>query len=210
MSEAVGPNRVPAAPIVEAINQYLLDEGERIGDDLSAPAPIHILAERADIKSDTLDHILRGRSKTMDFDTADRLLCVTNQTALWITDLHEVYEQALLDEGGKQFTVTSSSGTKVCARRGCSNKFIPPRRSPRKKYCSKNCKTTAWKHRVHPPKTTIYGKDRKIQKLVCRNGHERTKENTGIQSNGYRYCLICHRAAASRHDHKRRQKPSLA
>ena len=210
MSQSIGPNRVPADPIVSAVRGYLEEEGKRLACGSFSTYPITLLAERADINADTLQKLLDGHMKTVDFDVADQLLCVMHMTALWRTDLHEVYEQAYLEEGERQFKVGTPSGVRVCARRGCSVKFIPPKHSPRKRYCSKNCRSTAWKHKVHPPKTMIYGKDRNIQKLVCRNGHERTKENTGIQSTGYRYCLICHRAAASEYDRRRRGTASPA
>jgi hypothetical protein len=199
MSRPIEPNRIPAGPIVEVIQSYLDSQGERLGASTYAPYPITLLAERADMNADTLMKTIEGRMQTIDFDVADRLLCVMNLTDLWLTDLREVYDEAQLVEGKRRIQPKSASGVKVCARRGCSTRFRPPKKCPRKRFCSDTCKSTAWKHEKGLLKTgRLRGKNRVLEALTCRNGHERTKENTGTNSRGTRYCLVCHRATSKR------------
>lgn len=66
-----------------------------------------------------------------------------------------------------------------------------PKRGPKEQiYCSISCKYAAWrmKHgKQHRPSTA--------PRYVCRNGHERTPENTKIRPNGTRLCRDCLRAS---------------
>lgn len=206
MTGCVEANRIPAEPIAAVIRTYLGSIGDRSSEAGFTQGAIYKLAERADVNGDTLQKILIGRSKTIDFDIADRLLCVANLTDLWLTSLSEIYHSAQIPEGKKQFELNRPSGTRICARAGCSTSFIPPKHGKKKIYCSSNCRTTAWKHRRNGVKTRIRGKDRAIEKLICRHGHERTKENTGTSSRGHRYCMICHRAAQRRWEDEHRDR----
>ena len=200
----VEPNRIPAAPIIEVINNFLATNGTRAADGTFASHSIRLLAERVDVRENTLEKIINGRGNTIDFDFADRLLCVMNLTDLWITDLKDVYDSAVLTEGKKRHNIANLSGERVCERRGCSNRFVPPAKSPRKRFCSVSCKSAAWKHKKFGLKGNLRGKDRALESLVCRNGHERTAENTGINARGTRYCLTCHRESVRRFRERRR------
>ena len=188
---AVLPNRVPAQPIVEIINDYMIRHGTRSSDGTFEPLPIAVLADQADIVADTLGKILEGRSQTIDFDLADKLLCVMNLPDLWRTRLHDIYEEACFDDDRPRRKGSNPSGIKVCARRGCSEKFIPHPRTPYKRFCSGTCRAAAYKHE-HVGVKVMHGKGGKLRALVCKNGHERTKENTRILG-GRTYCLVCKR-----------------
>lgn len=205
MSAYLEPNRIPAEPIVAAILEFLDKEGTRLGDEMTTPAPMIVLAERADLREATLYSMIRGRTKTVDFDVADRLLCAMNMHDLWLTDLHEVYVAAGLHEGERSRKVERASGLKVCARKGCSNTFTQPVKTPPKKYCSETCCAASYWHKKHGAKTTLRGPGRKLEKLVCRNGHERTPENTGF--NGVaNFCRICKNASDRRSRARARER----
>lgn len=200
-------NRVPAAPIVEIINVHLAEVGQREAEGTFTKAAIYPLAERADVRGDTLHKIIQGRSATIDFDVADRLLCVMNMSDLWRTDLKEIYESVWLDDRGS-WTPSRASGAKVCARVGCSVLFMQPKRCPPKMYCSSTCCAAAAWQRKHGVKTQPRGKDRALEKLVCRNGHERTPENTGW--NGVaNFCLICKRKTNREYRQRRKQRKQI-
>jgi len=190
------PNRIPAEPIMALVRGYLEETGDRFSEGSFTQASLFIFAERVDLKGDTLDHMMRGKQKTLDFDTADRMLCAMNLTDLWHTDLAEVYETAMLDEGMRRTKPLSASGERVCERVGCSNRFTPPRgRASRKRFCCQTC-YSAWYHaeRRGGYKVGAYGPGYSLSALVCRNGHQRTAENTKYNQFGRRYCVECKRA----------------
>lgn len=211
MSTCLEANRIPAEPIAVVIRAYLGSMEGRRGEAGFTPGGVRTLAERADINEDTLQKILVGRTKTIDFDLADRLLCITNMNDLWLTDLRELYESAVLPEGEKQFKVSFVSGRKVCARVGCSETFIPPKIRPGKMFCSPTCMSAnAWQ-RKNGIKSRARGKGRKLELLTCKNGHDRTSENTRIDPNGVRRCLDCQRKSDAEYRARQRaQKHQLA
>jgi hypothetical protein len=95
----------------------------------------------------------------------------------------------------------------MCARRGCSERFVPHVKVPYQKYCSVTCKNAAWTHKNRPMKTGILrGKGHVLTALVCMNGHERTKENTVRSWHGTRDCLICRQIRQERYRKQRRAK----
>lgn len=191
------PNRIPAAPIVEVLNKYLVGESERAGEGEYIRGQITSLAERADVSGDTLQKILKGRNQTIDFDLADRLLCKANLHELWFTDLRELYDQAVLVEQNRsrRHTITPPSQVRVCARAGCSVTFVPnPKVAHKQRFCSHRCGAADWKVRKFGHKTPLRGPGRKLEKLTCKNGHERTPENTGhYPSDGRMFCILCKR-----------------
>jgi hypothetical protein len=190
-SVADAPNRIPAAPIVAVVEAYLAVTGDRIGDGVNERASVFSLAAQADIHQNTLEKILNGKTATIDFDLADRLLCAANMNDLWRTDLREIYDGAQLVDDIRQHKAGSATGSRVCIRRGCSNQFVPPINNPRKRFCSNACRSADWKQRrfgvISPA-----GPGRKLRELVCKNGHERTPENTVFQG-GRKFCRICKR-----------------
>ena len=74
-----------------------------------------------------------------------------------------------------------------CARRGCSNWFLPNPKAHEgvHKYCCNNCKQRAYMHRKG---------SRPLPFGECPKGHVRTPENTYVHK-GRRYCMDCRRAA---------------
>ncbi len=196
-------NRIPVEPIAEVIRSYLDDEGTRLSDGTFCPGSVYTLAERADIHGDTLEKMLAGRSQTIDFDDADKLLCAINMTDLWVTNLSDVYASAILDDTESRRRLEKVSGARICERRGCSVMFVPPPRVPGKKFCSKACQSASWAHKTRGVKTQLRGKGNSLTGLVCKNGHQRTSENTRVDYRGKTVCMTCKRAA----DQRKHERP---
>ena len=195
-------NRIPAEPVVAVIRDYLGAEERKVNGSFRAETSIYLLAERADMHGDTLQKIVSGRNKTIDFDVADRLLCVIGKADMWYGELRDVYAEAMFDDDLPR-RAAKASGEKVCARRGCSETFVPPKLRPGQKYCSTTCCGAAFWQRKHKVKTRLRGKGRHLEAHVCKNGHERTAENTEIK-NGVRRCLICKRKSCNASAARRR------
>jgi hypothetical protein len=195
MKKAPEPNRIPAAPIVQVVQRYLQAEGTRLTDGTFVPAPLSPLAERIDVHADTLESWLTGHVATIDFDVADRLLCAMNQQDLWHTDLQDLYLTAPLQEGKKKFSVAAVSGSKVCARIGCSVRFTPKIRNPRQRFCCRKCYQAYYQAEKQRGgyKQGAYGPGCSLLALTCRNGHQRTTKNTKFNKHGRRYCVDCKR-----------------
>ncbi len=202
----LAPNRIPAEPVIAVLNEHL---GSDAGWSLGEPADtLETLADRADMHKNTLERMLNGRSATIDFDMADRLLCAAGKSNLWWGPLREVYETASLSPPLGPHVVGRASGARTCARHGCSVTFIPPKKAPYKRFCSSTCKAVDWKQRKNGVKSRIRGPGRVLEAYECRNGHVRTPKNTGINCRGTRYCLICHRERTR--EHRARKKLGLA
>lgn len=194
-------NRVPAEPFVPVILEYLGSQDDvsdrREGQNFDGP--MTLLAESLGVHRDTLRYILSGRVATIDFDIVDKIMCITGRIDEWIND--QVYLGAELREEKPSFGF-SVDKSRVCLRKGCSVRFTS--KSKRKKYCSDNCRSSGWRESKGKIKTLPRGKKRSLEALRCRNGHERTRENTRINSAGYRYCVICHRESQKAYDRRRR------
>lgn len=123
---------------------------------------------------------LDGALRSLDFDTADKLLCGAGMFDVWRTDLLDYYLRVDLT-------------WKKCECPGCENWFKPHPQSGRK-YCSKSCSDSAW-NQAHGRTHRTVKALRKRSSKKCRNGHERTPENTRVRENGKKECLICARAS---------------
>lgn len=77
-------NRIPTAPLIPLLREQIASNG------LSHP----ILAAKVGIETDTLQKLLAGRSKTIDFNVADRLLCAVGAPHLWLGPLEDIYMAA--------------------------------------------------------------------------------------------------------------------
>lgn len=85
---------------------------------------------------------------------------------------------------------------KRCARRGCSNWFVPRKSGKPQKYCCNNCAQIHWRHMKaerNGQNLPVFGPESALTAFVCKNGHERTPENTKIDPDGSRRCRICKR-----------------
>lgn len=101
------PCRIPTEPLLPILREYL-DKYEtsavptaayagapleeyRGGHWLPAPSALQILAREAEVGVDFLQSLRSGRTKTVEFDAADRLLCAMGQVHLWWGPLKDVY-----------------------------------------------------------------------------------------------------------------------
>ena len=117
--------RIPAAPIVEIINAYC---AERPDASLTQEGgQWMMLAERADVKYEWLEKVMYGRSKEIQFNMADRLMCAMNTTYLWHSpELYDIYMSVDL------------SDTRFCANPECGVEF-PVTDGSHKIYCTERC-----------------------------------------------------------------------
>jgi len=185
-------NRVPAAPIVAVVKDYLsrqIDLSD-VTDDDRGTSPLNMLAIRCDVLPNTLERVLTGRNNTLDFDFADLLLTKINRVDVWWGELNDIYLEAqLVDEGYRRKPATAS-GARVCAAPGCNNEFTRSGKGRgghnKQIYCSPRCNHRAAHIRNGTMRPVSEGRN-----LVCRNGHPRSKENVQILKNGSRRCRIC-------------------
>jgi hypothetical protein len=81
-----------------------------------------------------------------------------------------------------------------CERRGCSKTFVPHKKASktgpnRRRFCSPSCRRQEYLYRSGKRKPRQYG--------LCKNGHERTPENTLVTTTRQGYvtknCRVCNR-----------------
>jgi hypothetical protein len=192
-------NRVPAAPIVEIVREYLAQQEDLMQvDDEVGMSPIGMLALRCDLREDTLYKIVvLERAETLDFDLADLLLAKMNRVDCWRGILHDIYYSTPLVDGMKQIKPGRASAKQVCERPGCSNEFITRPRGRKRKWCSKSCAQAMSSkrrrekdgHRVRTMVERLYHS--------CPRGHERSEENSRRNpKTGKLNCLACKREKA--------------
>lgn len=219
MSELLA-NRVPVEPIARVVREYLDAQ-----DDLSVlppgsydahysapevfPGPKRVLAEKVLISADTLDSIVREDVTTVDFNVADRLLCVTGNVDLWLTELHEVYYSTPLDDEDNRYPTKSTK--RFCERPGCGKMFEQhPRQRSRHRYCSKACRAAEQRKRRRARRGQPVGQRFGTKYGQCPNGHDRSPENVGYKSNGSMYCTACGREKARKWYEANREKKKAA
>jgi len=184
--------RVLAAPIMEAVHRYVLENGQDRKDDQADLTCLAFMSERADISYETLVSWVEKPWRVGDipFDIADRLLCAIDQTSLWYGELHEYYMGVDLNWFH-------------CACNGCSIFFYadPHKHGKKPIYCSKACANAASRLQRGESKKRIknYGSRLAPRKGgKCRNGHERTPENQILLSGGKLRCRECNRESSAR------------
>ena len=225
------PDLVSSAPFAKVLRDYLHGAGtDTIKDVQDGIAARYLVPTRVQ------QFIMTGARPKITFDTADRIMCATNNVHRWVgvghptEDALEWASEALARDpdladamgwGGEFFSITPEDveleriylETEIqipsmpaqtegigrrCARPGCSNLVVGAARAPRKgekskKFCSRHCMQHESRHRagIHTTRMTTDSEGGKSSPYVCRNGHERTKENTKIRPNGTRVCRVC-------------------
>lgn len=204
--------RVPAERIVEEVNRALgLTWPWSFKED--DPSPLSSLTKYWD--GDDLRKMLRDgdRWKWIEFDLADRILCSAGLPHLWWGQLSDIYYGVDLSKIKSSRVRNAEIGKRRCARPGCTKQFVPHPRAPKsgpkmQRYCSASCCQMARAYRIglrpRPSESPQKRRDG-TGGYVCRNGHERTKENTRITKDGRRVCRICCRERARFHYHRNRE-----
>lgn len=127
----------------------------------------------------------------IEFDFADKMLCVLSLEDLWRGELSDLYEAVDL-QTEQQRVRRAPPGSIRCGRRGCGTLFKPG--MPWARYCSKNCKMAEQRHRrsEREQRPQRYGH----RYDTCPNGHDRSPENVYERPNGSIACRACRREAA--------------
>lgn len=222
--ELLDGGRVPSEPILAILRSHVRKAD---GDSpLDQMGELYWIAHRSGIPYDTLvTYMGAGRIQSIDFNTADALLCAMDKHEYWRgPDLCDIYY-------GVDLT------WETCACNGCERNFQPGfdslGRPKHTIYCSSACRVSAWKqnhgrntkrmsaskrdlrtHCRNGHKRSEVGvdargtclqclSDRRTEK--CRNGHERTPENTIERRNGKIQCRICNNEASKSAYHRRRE-----
>ena len=159
------------------------------------------LARRCEVEIDSLFQAF-GRPN-INFDLADLILCKLGVPHYWWSEFENIYWGLELRE--RPFRFKRPDGRLRCDRGGCRALFLPSTRNPRQRFCSRLCFDLDWKRRnghVRRPSVGIA--------YVCKNGHERTPENTARGARGEQVCIICRRASNRLSKERARQRAVAA
>ena len=146
----------------------------------------------------------------IEFDVADRLFCDLGLVEHWRGGLIDIYEGVNLS--GKSRYIVKSNGSRRCQRPGCNEWFTPKPRANKAgsklppKYCSRYCNTAAYRMRKGIQPLPSESSDHRTTGYVCRNGHERTPQNTVKEAGRTVRCLDCKRE----NDRKRKERRRIA
>lgn len=146
-------------------------------------------------------------NNSIEFDVADRLLCKLNLQDSWRSELSDHYYSVDISAPRSQSTQRReawdrSKGVARCARAGCLKTYKP--KNKRQKFCSNACRTYDYLMRTGKRRPRHESKE-----FVCRNGHERSKENTYVSPAGKRCCRICRSARFRFEEEERRGRARL-
>ena len=118
--------RIPSAPIIKILNSYFADSpaGAAMTNKQGQWA---LLAERAGVQYEWLEKVMYGRSKELQFNMCDQLMCAMGTVHLWRSpELIESYISVDLGD------------TRICCNPECSVEFDITDGST-KRYCSMKC-----------------------------------------------------------------------
>ncbi len=121
-----------------------------------------------------------GQSKGqfwMEFNVADKLLCLLGLQGCWWDELADVYYSVDLTKGS--IARTAEKDEVRCANPACSVTFSPFNGGRRKVYCTAACKNQHWSQR-HKAKRSEGAQGRTLKSKrydTCPHGHDRSPEN---------------------------------
>lgn len=136
----------------------------------------------------------------MEFNVADKMLCLLGLQGRWREDLEDIYLLVNLD--AHQHARVVPAGHHRCERAGCSSVFSVTGRRQHKRFCCDTCRSSEHQLKTGTTTTSVRGPGRRLESLRCRNGHERTEENTRtFERDGKTItdCRICQRASMQRY-----------
>lgn len=182
---------VPAYEVITTIEHHLGLEHENWEEDDPRLAPLTGMWEFSDLRKQLGIRQNGGKLRWIPFGLADSVLCKLRLQNLWRHELLEIYEAVNLSGScGTQWVRPVPKGMARCGRVGCSVVFEQRTSGSKKKYCSVICKNQAYKLRSGQTKSAPTGPGRHLSALRCKNGHERTPENTYLYK-GKRLCNEC-------------------
>lgn len=137
------------------------------------------------------------------FDLADRIICWVSHPFVWQTDpkLAKVYQSLdlrFLDQMVGHRKTMTARGHRRCKRKACSNEFRLKPKGQNQRFCSDACKAATWKEVNVGIKTRRRGPGRKLEKMTCTNGHQRSPETSYLDTAGSLICRECKRASTRR------------
>jgi len=200
---------VPLKPVREAVEAAMALQEWSVEDERLMP--LTRMWDADDFKK----MFVRTDRETIPFDFADQTLCLLGLQFLWWDELADIYYSVNL-EPQKSVRILPK-GHKRCERVGCSNTFEICGKTPRggptgKRFCTPSCRIMSYRYRkgIRPYPSESSNKERITGEggFVCRNGHERTPENTLYDKRGRR-CRLCANATARR-GHRRKKEALLA
>lgn len=207
MQKSLETGYVPGDRVLEAITKALNVETPWSEDDYD----LQTLTQYWDVW-DVWKMMGGGKPKWVDFDFADKVLCVLNLVDLWREDLADIYDNVVLVDDNRRSPRKVPKGYQRCAAKGCNHVFQIGNPTPQgggkaRKFCSPECRITTanrrqWdKNRVHRYGTP-YG--------TCVNGHDRSPENTYVSPQGKRLCRGCLRENAKKTRERKRLQREAA
>jgi hypothetical protein len=190
---------IPRQLIVDVVEEYM---GNHPNENLST------LSMSMGQSKYWLGSLLNNENENISLGVADKVLCKLGSVHLWWEPpLEEYYWE-------DQEVPPDKSKPVQCVMPDCDNWFdLPPPTvssqgylsygSWNRKYCSETCNTRAWAHRnaVNMPRDKY-----------CMNGHERTEENTRVETkNGrsFKRCMICHEESRARYTETRAKRQKV-
>jgi hypothetical protein len=133
MSYHVPAGRVPVEPLRPLLQEHMEHLGAEMDKNQYALSPIGLLAMHAGMIEDSLRRIMT-RTKTVEFDVADRLLCAMDKPHLW-------YEHPVLSRTYQEIDLRTQKErlTKDCEV--CGGTFVALHLTTR--FCSRSCSSRA-------------------------------------------------------------------
>lgn len=180
--------RVPARILVEALESYIAQSDRDAHNDLL------VIAEKSGVSYFTLETFIEhpDRSASVEFDVADNVLCACRLYEWWRGRYADYYAAVNLN-------------MRQCAHPDCSVWFDIPAtdKGGRKEYCSTACANSG--KRGNRRIKHFKGRAMKSEHSPkCRNGHDRTPDNTMYLKSGKIRCRICNNARSNAGYHRKR------
>lgn len=194
------PGRIPGEVVQPILQAWIDNQPTEVatgrGGGTATSDPMLQLAIRAGYERDTVYRVLKGQRKTIEFTMADRLVIAA--TGMPMIDFFEDYpelEEAYYSVELVDAPVRPEPVVKTCERKGCQSEVLVTGKAPQsgvtaKRFCSEECREAAARKRNGQRVTETPGWPWQYE---CKNGHERTPENTIIRKNGDKQCLTCRR-----------------
>jgi len=124
----------------------------------------------------------------MEFDIADKMLCLLGLQGHWREELEDIY--LAVDLSGVSRSRMMPKGVKRCEANGCANTFVDLHRGHPRHYCSKTCRMTQ-RGRRRKGRRSLDSK----RYDTCPHGHDRSPENAawgkGVKGKLVLRCRVC-------------------